>query len=90
MVDTDAPHEGDLFYFGDNESDPLPDTTRTARGTSSLGLFGTLNVPTGQPIRISAVGKRGADTILVGTHTVQAFPGAVTALSLRGRRPWQK
>ena len=28
--------------------------------------------------------------VLVGTHTVQVFPGAVTALALRGRRPWQK
>ena len=89
-VDTDIAHEGDMFYFGENESDPLPDKSRGSLGTSKLGLFGTLNLPTGQPIRISALGKQGGQTILLGTHTVQTFPGAVTALSFRGRRPWQK
>ena len=29
-------------------------------------------------------------TVLLGYYTVQVFPGAVTALSFRGRRPWQK
>lgn len=89
-VDTDAPHEGDMFYFGENETDPLPDKTRGSLGTSKLSLFGTLNIPTGQPIRVSAVGKYQGKTVLLGTYTVQAFPGAVTALSFRGRRPWQK
>jgi hypothetical protein len=89
-VDTDAPHEGDMFYFGENESDPLPDKSRSSLGTSKLGLFGTLNVPTGVPIKISALGKSGGQTVLLGTYTVQAFPGSVTALSFRGRRPWQK
>ncbi len=89
-VDTDVAHEGDMFYFGENEADPLPDKSRGPLGTSKLGLFGTLNLPTGQPIRVSAVGKSGGHTILLGTYTVQTFPGAVTALSFRGRRPWQK
>ena len=68
----------------------VPDKSRGALGTSKLGLFGTLNLPTGQPIRISAVGKSSGQTVLLGTYTVQTFPGAVTALSFRGRRPWQK
>jgi hypothetical protein len=90
IVDTDVAHQGDMFYFGENESDPLPDTTRSSLGTSALGLFGTLNVATGTPIHISAVGKKDGKTILLGTYTVQTYPGAVTALSFRGRRPWQK
>jgi hypothetical protein len=91
MVDTDLPHEAEMFYFGENEADPLPDRSRAPQGlgTSKLGLFGALNFPTGQPIRISAVVKHGGADVLIGAYTVQAFPGAVTALSLRGRRPWQ-
>lgn len=89
-VDIDAAHEADMFYFGENESDPLPDKSRGALGTSKLGLFGTLNVTTNVPIRISAIGKQGDQTILLGTTVVRTFPGAVTALRLRGRRPWQK
>lgn len=89
-VDIDAAHEADMFYFGENEADPLPDKSRGSLGTSKLGLFGTLNVTTGVPIRISAIGNYGGQTVLLGTTTVQTFPGAVTALSMRGRRPWQK
>jgi len=89
-VDIDAAHEADMFYFGENEADPLPDKSRQALGTSKLGLFGTLNVATGVPIRVSALGKQGDQTVLLGSTTVQTFPGAVTALRLRGRRPWQK
>ncbi len=89
-VDIDAAHEADMFYFGENESDPLPDKSRGGLGTSKLGLFGTLNVTTGVPVRISAIGNYNNQTVLLGTTTVQTFPGAVTALRLRGRRPWQK
>ena len=88
-VNTDYRPEGDMFYFGENEADPLPDKQRTT-GTSKLGLFGALNYPTNTPIRISAVGQYKGERVLVGTIVVQVFPGAVTALSFRGRRPWQK
>jgi hypothetical protein len=92
MVDTDIAHEGPMFYFTDKEADPLPDQTRSASGlgTSKLGLFGALNFKAGVPIKISAVGKYQGETVLLGTYTVQVFPGAVTALSFRGRRPWQQ
>ena len=89
MVDTDIAHDASVFYFGENEADPLPDTSRTT-GTSQLGLFGMLNLASGTPIRISAVGLQNGATILLGTYTVQTFPGAVTALSFRGRRSFQK
>ncbi|MBX3261493.1 MAG: hypothetical protein KF782_17555 [Labilithrix sp.] len=89
-VDIDAAHEGDMFYFGENETNPLPDKTRTSAGTSKLSLFGTLNVTTGVPIRISALGNYNGQTVLLATHTVQTFKGSVTSLRLRGRRPWQQ
>ena len=91
-VETDAAHDGPLFYFNTNESDPTPDQSRGPQGlgTSNLGLFGALNLTTGTPIHVSAVGKSGGQTVLLGYYTVQVFPGAVTALSFRGRRPWQK
>ena len=94
MVNTDLPHEGDMFYFNDVESNPLPDKTRAPAGlgTSKLGLFGALNIPTDSKngMRISAVVKSGGKDVLLGTYTVRLFPGAITALSFRGRRPWQK
>jgi hypothetical protein len=89
-VDIDAAHEGDMFYFGENEADPLPDKTRSSAGTSKIGLFGTLNVTTGVPIRISAIGNYNGQTVLLATHAVQTLKGSVTSLRLRGRRPWQK
>lgn len=89
-VDTDVAHEGDMFYFGENEADPLPDKSRGTLGTSKIGLFGALNVTAGVPVRLSAVGKVNGTTTLLGTHVVQTFPGSVTALSFRGRRPYQK
>ena len=92
MVNTDQKPEGDMFYFGENEADPLPDKSRgpAGQGTSKLGLFGALNYTTGTPIHISASGLYKGQTVLVGTYTVQVFKGAVTALSLRGRRNWQQ
>jgi hypothetical protein len=89
-VDTDLRHKSDMFYFGENESDPLPDASRSSLGTSKLGLFGALNIEVGKPVRISAVGKYQGKDVLLGTHTVQMYKGAVTALSFRGRRPWQQ
>lgn len=65
-------------------------SARLVLGTSKLGLFGALNFVTGTPIRLSAIGKYQGKTVLLGTHVVQVFPGAVTALSFRGRRPSQK
>jgi hypothetical protein len=91
-VDTDQAHDGPLFYFGDNESDPLPDSTRQVgdEGTSALGLFGGLNIAPGVPIRVSSVGVLDGKVTLLGTNVVQVYSGpSVTAISLRGRRPYQ-
>jgi hypothetical protein len=91
-VDTDQAHLGPMFYFGTNEADPLPDSSRATsdEGTSDLGLFGALDMPVGVPIRVSAIGNVNGQDTLLGTNVVQAFAGpAVTAISLRGRRPYQ-
>lgn len=90
---TVAPDSPGIFYFTSDEGDPLPDTSQGSAGvTSILGLFGGINVPAGKPIRVTAMGKDPADSskfVMLGTYVVQAYAGAVTAVSLRGRRPWQ-
>lgn len=87
-VEIDSDKDGPMYYFSEDESNPLPDLTNAQ--TSHLGLFGAFNVPTGTPIRVTAVGRSQGQFVLIGTYVVQAFPGAVTALSFRGRRPWQQ
>ena len=87
---TVQPAQGGIFYFTSDEGNPLPD--QTAHSTSILGLFGGVNFPTGQPIRVTAMGEDPTDStkfMMLGSYVVQAYPGAVTAISLRGRRPWQ-
>ncbi|HEY3822875.1 MAG TPA: hypothetical protein VGL81_37175 [Polyangiaceae bacterium] len=89
-VETTGSHEGPLVYFTEDESDPLP--TYEAHDTSHLGLFGAINMQPGMPIRVSAVGEDPANAgqfLMLGTYVVQVYTGAVTAVSLRGRRPWQ-
>jgi hypothetical protein len=86
-VNTDYRPQGDMFYFGSDETQPLPDKSATA--TSDLGLFGAVNYAVGVPIHISAVGLLNGTRTLIGAYTVQVYAGAVTALSLRGRRPYQ-
>lgn len=91
MVNTDVRGESDVFYFTDDETNPTPDLSRTpsGQGTSVLGLFGGINYPPGVPIHISAVGLEAGQRTLIGAYTVQVYAGAVTGLSLRGRRPYQ-
>ncbi|HEY1958930.1 MAG TPA: hypothetical protein VGH28_25130 [Polyangiaceae bacterium] len=91
MVNTDVRGETDMFYFTSDETNPTPDLTASTngQGTSDLGLFGALNYQPGVPIHISAVGLQNGQRKLIGAYTVQVFAGAVTGLSLRGRRPYQ-
>ena len=88
-VETNQSHQGPLFYFTDNESNPLP--SLQAADTSHLGLFGALNMATGVPTRVTAVGRdpNAGQFLMLGTYVVQMYPGAVTALALQGRRSWQ-
>jgi hypothetical protein len=99
-VETDQPHTGSLLYSTGDEGNP---TLGLADDTSRLGLFFAMNLPPGTPIRVTSAGQcpSGAAAgaapgctaggfAMVGTYVVQVFPGAVTALALRGRRPWQR
>jgi len=87
-VNTDQPHEGQIWYFTSDEADPLPDQSATS--SSVLSLFGGFNLPVGTPIHLSAVGEWQGSTVLLGTDTIQAFPGAVSVLTFHGRRPYQQ
>jgi hypothetical protein len=83
-------HEGPMFYFTTDESNPLP--SLEAGDTSDLSLFGAMNLQPGMPIRVTAVGQdpvNAGQFLMLGTYVVQMYPGAVTAVALRGRRPWQ-
>lgn len=89
-VNTDVRAETQVSYFTSDEGNPLPYTQATV--TSDLGLFGAINYPTGMPVRVTAVGQDPANAgkfLMLGTYVVQMYPGAVTAIALRGRRPWQ-
>jgi hypothetical protein len=99
-VETDQPHQGPMFYFTEDEASPLP--SLQAGDTSHLGLFGALNMQPGTPIRVTALGQcppppanvdpsvcSPGSIVMLGTYVIQVYPGAVTALALRGRRPWQ-
>jgi hypothetical protein len=79
-----------IYYSTSDESNPLLD--QSANSTSPLSLFAGINFETGKPVRVTAVGQDPANPgkyLLLGTYVVQTFPSAVTAISLRGRRPWQ-
>jgi hypothetical protein len=89
-VASNSPNNPTTYYFTNDESNPLPSLEQS--DTSVLGLYGFINVPTGSPVRVSAVAQDPANAgqyLMLGTYTVQVYSGAVTALVLRGRRPWQ-
>lgn len=89
-VGSDAPGGPPTYYFTSDESDPLLSVEQT--DTTVLGRYGLINVQPGAPVRVSAVAvdpDQAGQYLMLGTYTVQITPGAVTALVLRGRRPWQ-
>jgi hypothetical protein len=89
-VGSSAPGDARTYYFTSDESDPL--LSAELGDTSVLGLYALINVPASAPVRISAVAldpDNVGQVLMLGTYTVGVTPGAVTALVLRGRRPWQ-
>lgn len=87
-------NRGALAYFTDNEDNPLPDLTRTQIGsTSSLGLYAALDVVPG-PFTVAATGlvddgAGGKKLVSLGYYHAQVFADAITAVTLRGLRPYQ-
>ena len=75
-------------YFTDNEASPLPDPSRDSLGTSTLGLYSTIDIAPG-PARVSAVGVVGGKVVTLGYADVRVFPDAITAVTFRGFRPFQ-
>ena len=75
-------------YFTDNEASPLPDPSRNSLGTSTLGLYSTIDIAPG-PARVAAVGVVGGKVVSLGYADVRVFPDAITAVTFRGFRPFQ-
>lgn len=90
VVETDQTHQGSIVYFDSDESYPLPESAvPIGSGTGTLGLWAAFGFAPGLPTRVTAVGLASGQTTLLGTYAVQAFPGAVSLVTLRGRRPFQ-
>jgi hypothetical protein len=77
-----------LTFFNDNPSNPLPDRSRV-EGTSLLGLYAALNLPTG-PVDVAAVGRLEDGTVVsLGWYRARIFPDAVSVVTFRGLRAHQ-
>jgi len=87
MVDVDKPRKS-LVYLNDNESDPMPELSRGAIGTARMGLYAALDIPPG-PVTVSAVGVLDGKLVTLGYAKAYVYPNAVTAVTLRGVRPYQ-
>lgn len=84
-----APNFSGSVYFSDNDSHPLPDTSRATHGTQLLGLYAMLDLNPG-PVRVAALGYDDHGQLVhVGSYSARIFPDAVTVVTLRGLRPWQ-
>lgn len=87
MVDVDRPRKA-FVYLSDNEDDPMPDLSRGGLGTAKLGLYAALDIQPG-PIQVSAVGVLDGKLVSLGYAKAYIHPNAVTAVTLRGVRPYQ-
>lgn len=83
------PHFENTVYFSNNDTRPLPDTSRNNHGTQLLGLYALLDLDPG-PVQIAALGYNSdGELVHVGSYRARIFPDAVTVVTLRGLRPWQ-
>ncbi len=87
MVDVDKPRKS-FVYLNDNEDNPMPDLSRGALGTAKLGLYAALDIKPG-PIQVAAVGVLDNKLVTLGYAKAYIFENSVTAVTLRGVRPYQ-
>lgn len=81
--------EGGTVYFSDNDTNPLPDTSRALRGTSLLGTYALLDMAPGVT-NVAAVGYDSNSRLLhLGSYRARVFPDSVSIVTLRGLRHWQ-
>ena len=87
VVDIDVA-KAQTVYFTDNEEHPLPDPQGHPKGTSTLGLYASLDVKPG-PVTVAATGKVDGKLVTLGFSHVQVFADSVTSVTFRGMRPFQ-
>jgi hypothetical protein len=72
-------------YFTNDEDHPLPELQ--ARGTSTLGLFSSMDIKAG-PVSVGAVGLVDGTVTTVGYFQARVFEDAVTSVTFRGLPPF--
>ncbi len=96
-VDISLPRKG-LVYFNSDEDDPLPEQSRQNIGTGRTALYSALDIKvdgaTGTFARVAGTGVipdgNGGDKLVsLGYYDVRVFPNSISAVSLRGLRPFQ-
>jgi hypothetical protein len=72
-------------YFTNNEAHPLPE--RSAKGTSTLGLYSSMDLAPG-PVTIGAAGLVGGQVVTAGFFRARVFEDSVTSVTFRGLSPF--
>jgi hypothetical protein len=85
-VDVNVARQEQIFYFTDDEADPLPDSS--ASSTTDLGLYAALDVAPG-PLSVGAIGLVDGKVTTVGYYKVRAYADSVTSITFSGVRPYQ-
>ena len=72
-------------YFTNDEEHPLPELQ--ARGTSTLGLYSSMDISAG-PVSVGALGLVDGTVTTVGYFQARVFEDAVTSVTFRGLPPF--
>lgn len=72
-------------YFTNDEDHPLPD--RSAKGSSTLGLYSAMDITPG-PVTLGAAGLVDGKVVSTGFFRARIYEDAVTSVTLRGLPPF--